>query len=343
MTADVMSHDRSSVLAPFRRILVVCSAGEDDDETLLAAKTLATGSDAAVTVLTVIEPPSEIDRIAHASGMSREDAEHRLVDVIRDNVTRSVARSASDLEPEITIKMGKPFIEIIRHVIANDVDLVIKAADQLDGLSRYLFTSTDQHLLRKCPCPVWLRPQGSPVSVRTILAAVDVDEALASEPETLRGLNRRIMQLTAKMAIEGAVQVHVLHVWDAPGEGLVRAWSNAPDSSKAAQDYVSEIRSRHWYALERLIEQTRAEIGPDLAIRMEFTPKLLRGAARPVIAEQARVLNADILVMGTIARTGVPGFIIGNTAEDVLNSVDCPVVTVKPPTYVSPIQVVGSE
>lgn len=45
----------------------------------------------------------------------------------------------------------------------------------------------------------------------------------------------------------------------------------------------------------------------------------------------------DILVMGTIARTGIPGFMIGNTAEDILNSVDCSVLTVKPPNYVSPL------
>jgi nucleotide-binding universal stress UspA family protein len=87
-----------------------------------------------------------------------------------------------------------------------------------------------------------------------------------------------------------------------------------------------------------LIEQTRASLDPDLADKIEFIPCLERGAVRPVIAEQVSALNADILIMGTIARTGVPGFIIGNTAEDILNSVDCPVVTVKPPGYVSPIQ-----
>jgi nucleotide-binding universal stress UspA family protein len=48
-------------------------------------------------------------------------------------------------------------------------------------------------------------------------------------------------------------------------------------------------------------------------------------------------MGVDLLVIGTLVRTGIPGLIIGNTAEDVLNAVDCSVLTVKPPGYVSPL------
>ncbi len=41
--------------------------------------------------------------------------------------------------------------------------------------------------------------------------------------------------------------------------------------------------------------------------------------------------------MGTVCRTGIPGLIIGNTAERVLDSVKCSVLTVKPAGFVSPI------
>jgi nucleotide-binding universal stress UspA family protein len=56
-----------------------------------------------------------------------------------------------------------------------------------------------------------------------------------------------------------------------------------------------------------------------------------------VIPALVRELEADLLVIGTVARTGVPGLIIGNTAEDVFNSVRVPLVAVKPPGYVSPL------
>ena len=46
----------------------------------------------------------------------------------------------------------------------------------------------------------------------------------------------------------------------------------------------------------------------------------------------------NLLVMGTVARDGVSGLIIGNTAETVLDVVRCSVLAVKPPGFVSPIR-----
>ena len=45
----------------------------------------------------------------------------------------------------------------------------------------------------------------------------------------------------------------------------------------------------------------------------------------------------DLLVMGTVCRTGLPGFFIGNTAEKVLSEVSCSVLTVKPEGFVTPV------
>ena len=43
--------------------------------------------------------------------------------------------------------------------------------------------------------------------------------------------------------------------------------------------------------------------------------------------------------MGTVARTGIPGLLIGNTAESVLSQVGCSVIAVKPDGFVSPVAV----
>jgi universal stress protein E len=63
-----------------------------------------------------------------------------------------------------------------------------------------------------------------------------------------------------------------------------------------------------------------------------------RGSPGSVIAGLAANLNADLLVMGTVARTGVAGFLIGNAAERVLREVNCSMLTVKPLNFVSPIR-----
>ena len=62
---------------------------------------------------------------------------------------------------------------------------------------------------------------------------------------------------------------------------------------------------------------------------------LIKGEAGDVIPTVAEERQVDLIVMGTVARTGVPGFFIGNTAERVLARVDCSVLAVKPKGFVA--------
>ena len=66
---------------------------------------------------------------------------------------------------------------------------------------------------------------------------------------------------------------------------------------------------------------------------------LLKGEPRVLIPELVQQERIDLIVMGTVCRTGIPGFIIGNTAENVLQHVDTSVLTVKPEGFVTPVTV----
>jgi universal stress protein E len=46
----------------------------------------------------------------------------------------------------------------------------------------------------------------------------------------------------------------------------------------------------------------------------------------------------DLVVMGTVARAGIAGMLIGNTAERVLRKLRCSVLIVKPDRSVSPVR-----
>lgn len=58
---------------------------------------------------------------------------------------------------------------------------------------------------------------------------------------------------------------------------------------------------------------------------------LVRGSANKEIPALEKWIKADLVVMGTEAHTGIPGFIMGNTAETILNQIDCSVLAIKPP------------
>jgi len=64
---------------------------------------------------------------------------------------------------------------------------------------------------------------------------------------------------------------------------------------------------------------------------------LVEGYPDDLIPELVVSQGIDLLVMGTVCRTGIAGFLIGNTAEEVLNDVDCSVLALKPEGFVTPV------
>ena len=58
------------------------------------------------------------------------------------------------------------------------------------------------------------------------------------------------------------------------------------------------------------------------------------GQVVPVFVKNNKI---DLIIMGTVARTGIQGFLIGNTAESILEKVNCSVMAVKPDKFISPV------
>ena len=308
----------------------------DDEEAqtaVLSAAALAEKHGAALEVLACVEPPSDLAILAKLSGRDPDQLIAEAVERTRADMSARLAGTLPDQALSVQVVVGKTFFEIIGHVIETGCDFVIKKAEPLSGVSRFLFASTDQHLLRKCPCPVWLQTPGAPVTPKRVLATIDLDVSDAAEPNTLTDLNRRVIDVACGIAQAPDAEVVVLHVWEAIGEGMVWAYSGG-DAGRAASDkYVNEILSLRQNAMQRFMES----LDDNGVSRPRIVPILARGAPEQVIEEQRRELGADVVVMGTVARTGLSGVFIGNTAENIINTLECPVLAVKPEGFVSPL------
>ncbi len=68
---------------------------------------------------------------------------------------------------------------------------------------------------------------------------------------------------------------------------------------------------------------------------------LIEGEPSDSIPELVATKSIDLLVMGTVCRTGIPGFIIGNTAEEVLSQINCSVLTLKPEGFITPVELLA--
>jgi nucleotide-binding universal stress UspA family protein len=66
--------------------------------------------------------------------------------------------------------------------------------------------------------------------------------------------------------------------------------------------------------------------------------ELRQGEPEDVIPEFVVAEGIDLVVMGTVARTGIAGLLIGNTAERLLHRLPCSVLAVKPDGFHSPVE-----
>lgn len=220
----------------------------------------------------------------------------------------------------------------LRNVVCQSVDeqlnLLIKAAQPSVGIRRVLFGHLDRQLVRKCPCPIWIEKPSSRPSHDRILAAVD-PAPFASERQydaTRNLLNISILRMATVLAELEKAELHVVHVWPFFQEQRLHSRGGYSDSEVAG--IGSSIRRQHEAALSELIEP--------------FLPKiqkvhLLKGNAAEEISRLAANQSFDAVVMGTVCRSGVQGLLIGNTAETLLDQVDCSIVAIKPPGFVSPV------
>ena len=65
--------------------------------------------------------------------------------------------------------------------------------------------------------------------------------------------------------------------------------------------------------------------------------RVTTGPADLAIEELVRTEGVTLVVMGSLARAGVPGILLGNTAERLLPLLSCSVLAIKPEGFVSPI------
>ena len=93
---------------------------------------------------------------------------------------------------------------------------------------------------------------------------------------------------------------------------------------------MEQTRAAHQQRFDELLGRFNL---PELKPRLH----LVEGEAGTVIPQLAGKERIDLIVMGTLARAGLEGYFIGNTAETVLQRVACSVLTVKPEGFVSPV------
>ena len=318
----------------FKNILFVADPELQCRDAFARAVMLAENNQANLTVVSIMdELPDGYRQKIH--GISLADLNDPLRNKQQEQLEKLVGSTQKALQIKIKLLTGRSFLTVIQEVLNHKMDLVIKTVDEEKFIDRFL-GSSDMHLLRKCPCPVWLMKSSIQGHYKKILAAVDFDPFNPKpEDDTLNG---QIMQMSLSLALSEFSEWHVVHVWHAYGEGSLRN-GFAKQSEADVYAYVKEIRMKHQNQLDELVSGFIDRAGKEVADYIKPMIHLVKGFAKDKIPELVKEQQIDLIMMGTVGRTGLPGFFMGNTSETILNRIDCSVLAVKPEGFISPVSV----
>ena len=214
---------------------------------------------------------------------------------------------------------NRPFEAIIQRVLTGNHDLLVKSTHQHDKLKSVIFTPTDWHLLRKAPCNVLMVKEHDWPANGKIVTAVNV----VSEDSDHQELNDQLIGQSVSMAQH--FDANVLLVNGYPGTPVNIA-IEIPDFDP--NTYNESVRNHHQQKLEELAARYDLDAGNCL---------VAEGLPEDVIPRIAREQDAELVVLGTIGRTGLSAAFIGNTAEHVIDKLNCDLLALKPEGFVSPV------
>jgi universal stress protein E len=307
-------------MTEYKKILVVINPTVDHQAALARAVELATKSNASITAfLSIYDFSYEMTSIL--SSHEREAMRQGVIDQRSAWLDTAIApfNSAGVAIDSKVIWHNRPFESVINCALEGQYDLIVKSTHEHDKLKAVIFTPTDWHLMRKAPMPVLMVKEHDWPVAGKILCALNV----ASEDTEHQTLNGKIIEHAKDLATKFAADVHLVNGY--PGTPVNLA-IELPDFD--ANAYNNNIRMQHQSRVECLAQAY------DIPLERCHVEE---GLPEDVIPEVADRIDAELVILGTVGRTGFSAALIGNTAEHVIDSIRCDLLAIKPEGYVSPL------
>jgi len=205
------------------------------------------------------------------------------------------------------VEAGVPSAEIVKQVLKEQHDLLLISTKKQKTVKNHFLGGTSTELMRQCPCPIWAVKPGAGEEVKMMIG-MHFDEKVEDHNDTL---NHELLKVAGAVADSSTSEMHLVTV---------------------VKDINSELSKQRTTELERL----RNDISDPT---YEVTPVILEGNPTVKLPEYAAQKSIDLLIMGMLSRSGIKGFFIGNTAEKIIDDMDCSVLVVKPKEFVSQIKI----
>jgi len=237
----------------------------------------------------------------------RQNSDSRLRQTIAD-------MNAIDINVKYETLLGEAFVEITHAVQQEGYDLVLAGTRGHTKWDELFVGSTAKRLIRKCPASVWIVKAEHADPPKVVLSPTDFSDV--SRKAVLEGL---------WVAEKANAEFHLLHVINS---------SDFPETIGSASAQSNSNRQEVNERATRRLDEFIGTLGIDTNL---IRSHLSFGTPWKEIQHMVHILKVDLIAMGTVGRSGIQGLFLGNTAERVLATCDCSILTTKPDGFVSPI------
>jgi universal stress protein E len=306
----------------FQKILAVIDSNIEQQKSLARAIEISQKTGASITAfLTIYDFSYEMTTMLSMD--ERETMRQAVVDDRTEWLASLINADFASSQCTIDIKVvwhNRPYESIIYEVIDKGYDLIVKGTQQHSILQSVIFTPTDWHIMRKAPVPVLLvKEHDWPIGGK-ILAALN----LGADIDEHKSLNQQITHHALQFASLLKSELHLVNAYPGTPSNIV---IEIPEFDPT--HYNQTIRQHHVDAMEALAQQHN--------ISLQHC-HVEEGLPEDVIPKYELQLDAELVVLGTVGRQGISAALIGNTAEHVIDKLNCDVLAIKPDGFVCPIR-----
>ncbi len=242
----------------------------------------------------------------------RRESEARMRQMIVD-------LKAEDLNIRLETWPGEPFVELTLAVQREGFDLVLAGTRGLFAWEQFFVGSTSKRLIRKCPSSVWIVKAEHVGPPKAVLAATDFSE-----------VSRRAAREGLWIAQQASAEFHLLHSIDY----LIDYLTETPKKVDTRYPVGGPLRREINEGAQKLLDAFVKSLDTHPA---KVHLHLSWGTPWQDVGRLAQHLNVDLIALGNVGRSGIKGVFSGNTAERILTTCDCSILTVKPDVFVSPL------
>lgn len=215
--------------------------------------------------------------------------------------------------PSLTLEVivGHPFIELMRLVEREGVDLLVLGAQGESHRQRTATGTVVAQCARMAPCAVLLVRAAQHNGFRRVVVAIDFSDA-----------SRRALRRAAAVVKADGGELHVLHVF-APAWKVSAVESGETRVSDAqVKGYVENVERR----LADFLLDELDDFG-GLAAKIEIRESFSAGGG---IVAYLNEVGADLVVLGARGREPRDLPALGTTAELIVHDAPCSILTVQP-------------